>query len=199
MSKLEKYPLELNGVEYICGVDEVGRGSLSGPVFAGAVILPKDFESDLIRDSKKLSEKKRIEAFNIIKNEALFWSYSYTEPLTIDEINIQKATHITMVNAINKLEKKPNHLLIDGNIFEGYLDVPHTCVVKGDDKYLPIAAASIVAKVMRDEYMVEISKEYPKYNWKSNKGYGSKQHIENILSEGVTKYHRMSFLKNILK
>lgn len=198
MSRLQKYPQELENIDYICGVDEAGRGSLSGPVFAGAVILPKDFESDLIRDSKKLSEKKRNEAFELIKKESLFWGYCYTEPNFIDQKNIQNATHSAMINAISNLNKKPEHLLIDGNVFSGYYDVPHTCVIKGDDTYLCIAAASIVAKVMRDEYMVKIHKEYPNYNWASNKGYGSKEHIDTILSEGLTKYHRLSFVKKIL-
>lgn len=197
MACLQKFPESLKDLDYICGVDEAGRGSLSGPVFAGAVILPKDFESDLIRDSKKLSEKKRNQAFELIKKHSLFWTYYLVEPKTIDEINIQRATHLAMVNAVFNLDKKPDHILVDGNSFED-CGINYTCVIKGDDTYLPIAAASIVAKVIRDEYMTKIHKEHPNYNWQSNKGYGSKEHIQNILDKGVTNYHRMSFLKKIL-
>ncbi len=196
--KLEKYPQELSDLEYICGVDEVGRGCLSGPVFAGAVILPKDFESDLIKDSKKLSEKRRLEAFEIIKENAISWSYSSISQDIIDRDNIQNATYSAMYHSIKKLDITPQHLLVDGNVFKNKTDIPHTCVIKGDNKYLSIAAASIVAKVIRDEYMTEIDKSYPQYNWKNNKGYGSKEHISKILSEGVTLHHRKSFLKKIL-
>lgn len=195
---LEKYPEELKDVDNICGVDEAGRGALSGPVFAASVILPKDFESELIRDSKKLSEKKRLEAFSLIKEKAVSWSYSYVNPEDIDKYNIQNATFSAMYGALIKLDPQPEHILVDGNVFEDYYEVPHTCVVKGDDKYLPIAAASIVAKVLRDEYMTNIDKTFPEYKWKSNKGYGSKEHIEKILKEGTTYYHRKSFLKKIL-
>lgn len=198
-SKLEKYPKELESLDYICGVDEVGRGCLAGPVFAGAVILPKDFESELIKDSKKLSEKKREEAFHLIKEKAISWSYHKVSEKTIDEKNIQNATYSAMDKAIKNLEHKPQHLLIDGNVFENKTKIPHTCVIKGDNKYYSIAAASIVAKVMRDRYMCEIGEEYPNYKWKNNKGYGSKEHIEKILEEGVTRHHRLSFLKKILK
>ena len=196
--KLEKYPQELSNLSHICGVDEVGRGCLSGPVFAGAVILPKEFESDLIKDSKKLSEKKRLEAFELIKENALSWSYCSVDPNIIDRDNIQQATYSAMYYSIKNLDIKPEHLLVDGNIFENKTDIPHTCVIKGDNKYLSIAAASIVAKVIRDDYMIKIDKFYPQYNWKSNKGYGSKEHIEKILSEGTTPHHRKSFLKKIL-
>ena len=198
-SKLEKHPQELKNLNYICGIDEVGRGCLAGPVFAGAVIFPKDFESDLIKDSKKLSEKRRLEAFELIKENALSWSYCSIPQDIIDRDNIQKAIYSAMYYAIKNLEVKPEHLLVDGNIFENKTDIPHTCVIKGDNKYLSIAAASIVAKVIRDDYMVKIDKFYPQYNWKNNKGYGSKEHIDKIISEGVTQHHRKSFLKKILK
>jgi ribonuclease HII len=197
-SALEKYPHELESLDYICGIDEVGRGCLAGPVFAGAVILPKDFDSELIRDSKKLSEKKRLEAFELIKENALSWSYCHITQDIIDSENIQKATYSAMYHSIKNLDIKPQHLLVDGNVFENKTEIPHTCVIKGDNKYLCIAAASIVAKVIRDDYMVKLDKFYPKYNWKSNKGYGSKEHIEKILSEGITQHHRKSFLKKIL-
>jgi ribonuclease HII len=197
--KLENHPSELEYLNYICGIDESGRGCLSGPVFAAAVILPKDFESELIRDSKKLSEKKRIEAFELIKKVAISWGYSFVEPDVVDKINIQEATYLAMINSVNKLNVKPEHLLVDGNRFTDELGIPYTCVIKGDNKYLSIAAASIVAKVLRDNYMVDLHKQYPKYKWDSNKGYGSKEHIQKIQTEGVTEHHRKSFLKNILK
>jgi len=196
--RLEKHPKELSNLNYVCGIDEVGRGCLAGPVFAGAVILPKDFESDLIKDSKKLSEKKRLEAFELIKENAISWTYCSIPQDIIDRDNIQNATYSAMYYAIENLDIKPEHLLVDGNVFENKTDIPHTCVIKGDNKYLSIAAASIVAKVIRDDYMIKIDRFYPKYNWKSNKGYGSKEHIEKILSEGTTQHHRKSFLKKIL-
>ena len=199
MDKLENHPPDLKHLDYICGIDESGRGCLSGPVFAAAVILPKDFESELIRDSKKLSEKKRLKAFELIKEVAISWNYCFIEPSIIDDINIQEATYLAMINSVNKLKIKPEHLLVDGDRFTDKLDIPYTCVVKGDNKFLSIASASIVAKVLRDKYMVNLHKQYPKYKWESNKGYGSKEHINTILESGVTKHHRMSFLKNILK
>ncbi len=198
-NSLEKFPKELESLNYICGIDEVGRGCLAGPVFAGAVILPKNFESDLIKDSKKLSEKKRLKAFELIKEKAISWSYHQIPQNIIDRDNIQNAIYSAMYGSIKKLKIKPEHLLVDGNIFENKTGIPHTCVIKGDNKYLSIAAASIVAKVSRDNFMVKIGESHPTYNWKNNKGYGSKEHIGIILSEGVTPYHRRSFLKKILK
>jgi ribonuclease HII len=196
--KLENYPPELEHLNYICGVDEVGRGCLAGPVFAATVILPKDFESDIIRDSKKLSEKKRLEAFEVIKKNAISWSCSSVEPSIIDEINIQEATYKAMSDSITKLDIKPEHMLVDGDKFKTNLEIPFTCVIKGDDKYLSIASASIIAKVIRDKYMVDLDEKVPNYNWKSNKGYGSKEHIQKIHENGVTSHHRKSFLKKIL-
>ena len=198
VSKLEKYPKELESLNYICGVDEAGRGSLAGPVFVGAVIFPKEFESELIIDSKKLSEKKRIEAFDIIRKNALAWTYSHISEDIIDKINIENATYSAMYYSIKNLNIVPEHILVDSNSFKTELKIPHTCVVKGDNKYLPIAAASIIAKVIRDEYMCNIDRFYPKYQWKKNKGYGSKEHIDKILKEGVTQHHRKSFLNKIL-
>jgi ribonuclease HII len=185
------------GIE--AGIDEVGRGALAGPVVAASVILPRDFKSELIKDSKKLSDKKKKLAFELIKENAIDWSYSFIDPKIIDTFNIQKATFAAMHNSIYKLKNKPELLLVDGNIFESYEGIPHVCVVKGDNEYLSIAAASIVAKVVRDEYMSLLHEKYPQYGWKSNKGYGSKEHRERIKDIGITEHHRHSFLKNILQ
>tara|TARA_R110001592_G_scaffold350329_2_gene646380 strand:+ start:4280 stop:4882 length:603 start_codon:yes stop_codon:yes gene_type:complete len=195
---IENHPKQLENLNLICGIDEVGRGCLAGPVYASAVILPKNFTSEIIKDSKKLSEKKRLLAFDEIKENALYWSFGYVTPKEIDDINIQNATHLAMHKAVNGLGVIPEHLLVDGNTFENYKQIPHTCVIKGDNKFLPIAAASIVAKVIRDKYMSEIHNNYPHYKWDSNKGYGSKYHIDSILSNGTTPHHRNTFLRKIL-
>jgi ribonuclease HII len=181
-----------------CGVDESGRGSLAGPVFAAAVIFPKDFKSDLIKDSKKLSKKRRIEAVEEIKNNAIAYSISLVSEEKIDRLNIQNAVFIAMNNAIEELSVTPEHILVDGNQFDSYRDIPYTCIVKGDDKFLSIAAASILAKVFRDEYMLYLHEKFPEYGWDKNKGYGSKHHIDIIKNEGITQYHRKSFLNKIL-
>jgi ribonuclease HII len=181
-----------------CGIDEAGRGSLAGPVFAAAVILPKDFNSELIKDSKKLSEKKRQKALKEIEENALAWSVQLVDVEDIDKYNIQNATFGAMNKAIGELSVKPEHILVDGNVFESYDDIPFTCVIKGDNEYLSIAAASIVAKVYRDEYMNLLDEKFPGYGWKKNKGYGSKGHIDVIKEDGMTKYHRKTFLKKIL-
>jgi ribonuclease HII len=181
-----------------CGVDEAGRGSLAGPVFAAAVILPKDFTSELIKDSKKLSKKNRYKAFEIIKENAISWSFSFVDAEDIDKYNILRATFGAMNNAISKLNVEPEHILVDGNIFDSFSDIPYTCVVKGDNEYLSIAAASIIAKIHRDEYMENIHEKFPSYNWKKNKGYGSKEHIDIIKEDGITYYHRKTFLNKIL-
>lgn len=181
-----------------CGVDEVGRGSLAGPVFAAAVILPKEFTSENIKDSKKLSEKARQKALKEIEDNAISWSVEMLSPEYIDKYNIQNATFGAMNKAIDGLSVRPEHILVDGNVFDSFHDIPYTCVIKGDDKYLSIAAASIVAKVYRDEYMKSIHESYPVYEWNKNKGYGSKKHIEVIKEEGMTYHHRKSFLKKIL-
>ena len=198
INTLENHPQNLKNLKLICGIDEVGRGCLAGPVYASAVILPKNFTSEIIKDSKKLSEKKRLLAFEEIKKNALYWSFGSVTPKEIDTINIQNATHLAMHKAINGLGVVPEHLLIDGNTFENYEQIPHTCVIKGDNKFLPIAAASIVAKVIRDKYMTEIHDNYPHYKWDSNKGYGSKHHIDSIQSKGITPHHRSTFLRKIL-
>lgn len=180
------------------GVDEAGRGSLAGPVFAAAVILPKNFTSENIKDSKKLTEKGRRNALKEIEENAIDWSVSMVDVEDIDKHNIQNATFGAMNKAINNLSIIPEHILVDGNIFNSFDDIPYTCIIKGDNEYLSIAAASIIAKVYRDEYMIKLYEKYPIYNWKSNKGYGSKEHIKKIKEEGITYYHRKSFLKKIL-
>jgi ribonuclease HII len=184
------------------GVDEVGRGCLAGPVVAAAVILPNDFDFEIVKDSKQLSEKKRIEAVKIIRENALYWAVYSVNSKRVDEINILQATYEAMHGALNKMETNSNikveHLLVDGDRFNGYKGIPHTCVVKGDATYYSIAAASILAKVTRDEYMKYLSSNTPVYDWANNKGYGSKKHRAAIVEHGVTEYHRMSFLGNIL-
>jgi ribonuclease HII len=180
-----------------CGVDEAGRGSLAGPVFAAAVILPKDFKSENIKDSKKLTEKGRLRALKEIEENAIAWSVEMSTPEIIDEHNIQRATFGAMNKAITTLSINPEHILVDGNVFDSFEDIPYTCIIKGDNEYLSIAAASIIAKVYRDEYMKSIHEQFPMYDWNKNKGYGSKKHIEVIKEDGITYHHRKSFLKNI--
>ena len=181
------------------GIDEVGKGSLAGPVVAAAVILPKDFDYILIKDSKKLSEKKRTEAFELIKEKAIDYSISFISPERIDDINILQATMEAMHLCLNNIETNYQHILVDGNYFLPYNTIPHTCVIKGDNTYYSIAAASILAKVTRDEFMKKLHEKSSRYNWASNKGYGSKEHIESIKKFGITEHHRKSFLKNILQ
>lgn len=175
------------------GCDEAGRGCLAGPVVAAAVILPKDFTHPFLNDSKQLSEKKRELLRPIIESEAIAYSVSFIGPEEIDEINILKASFFAMHRAVDALTTKPESLLIDGNRFIPYPSIPHHCIIKGDGKYLNIAAASILAKTYRDEYMDQISEEFPEYTWKQNKGYPTKAHREAIQKFGPTKYHRMSF------
>jgi ribonuclease HII len=184
------------------GIDEVGRGCLSGPVVSSAVVLPKELSDEfkeIVRDSKKLSETKRLKASEIIKREAIDYAIGYIDSDIIDKTNILKSTFESMYKSLDSLKVVPEHLLIDGNMFDGYKGIDHTCVVKGDNKYYSIAAASILAKVSRDEYMKELHHKHPMYGWKSNKGYGSKQHREAIIEHGITPHHRKSFLKNILQ
>jgi ribonuclease HII len=175
------------------GCDEAGRGCLAGPVVAAAVILPKDFTHPFLNDSKQLSEKKRELLRPIIESEAIAYSVSFIGPEEIDEINILKASFFAMHRAVDKLSIKPESLLIDGNRFIPYSSIPHHCIIKGDGKYLNIAAASILAKTYRDEYMDQIAEEFPEYSWKQNKGYPTKAHREAIQKFGPTKFHRMSF------
>lgn len=175
------------------GCDEAGRGCLAGSVYAGAVILPKDFKNELLNDSKQLTEHQRYALREVIEKEALAWAVGVVTPAEIDEINILNASFLAMHRALDGLKLKPQHLLIDGNRFKKYQDVPHTTVVKGDGKYLSIAAASILAKTYRDDYMKALHEEYPYYDWSSNKGYSTKKHRAAIREYGTTPYHRMTF------
>lgn len=175
------------------GCDEAGRGCLAGAVFAAAVILPADFKNDDLNDSKQLSEKKRYLLRPVIEREAIAWAVGVVTPEEIDKINILKASFLAMHRAVDSLKVKPEHLLIDGNRFTPYPGIPHTTVIKGDGKYLSIAAASILAKTYRDDYMNELAEKYPAYHWADNKGYPTKAHREAIRQFGVTPYHRKSF------
>ncbi|ACK42805.1 MULTISPECIES: ribonuclease HII [Dictyoglomus] len=177
---------------YIAGVDEAGRGALAGPVYAGAVILPP-LSSIPVNDSKLLSPKEREELFEIIKKEALCWSFGYATVEEIEELGILKATLLAMRRAIEKLEIKPEYLLVDGNIPIPNMDIPQETIVKGDRKCLSIASASIVAKVLRDRYMKELDKEYPGYGFSRHKGYATKEHREKIKSLGSLLIHRKGF------
>ena len=175
------------------GCDEAGRGCLAGPVFAAAVILPTDFFNPLIQDSKKLTVIQRHEARAIIESEALAWAVAQVTPAEIDEVNILQASFLAMHRAIEQLRVAPTLLLIDGNRFKPYRDLPFECIIKGDGKYASIAAASILAKTYRDDYMMQIAEAHPQYNWTNNKGYPTKAHREAIKAHGTTPHHRRSF------
>jgi ribonuclease HII len=175
------------------GCDEAGRGCLAGPVFAAAVILPPDFENELLDDSKKLTEKQRYELRPIIEKEALAWAVEMVSNEEIDEINILNASFLAMNKAIQKLKITPGHLLIDGNRYRPQTKIPFTCMIKGDGRFCSIAAASVLAKTYRDDFMNNIHREFPFYNWDQNKGYPTKKHREGIKEFGTTRYHRMSF------
>ena len=175
------------------GCDEAGRGCFCGPVFAAAVILPKDFKNELLNDSKKLSEKKRYLLREIIEKEAIAFAVYKTNCQVIDKINILNASILSMQNAVKKLAVKPELLLIDGNRFKPFEEYKYKCIIKGDGIYSSIAAASILAKTYRDDYMQELHKEFPDYKWNKNKGYGTKEHQEAMLKYGRTKYHRKTF------
>lgn len=175
------------------GCDEAGRGCLSGPVVAAAVILPKDFSHEWLNDSKQVSESKRKILKIIIEENAIAWGVGIVDEKEIDEINILNASFLAMHRAIDQLKVKPEFLLIDGNRFTKYNDVEHVCVVKGDSKYLSIAAASILAKTFRDELMEKLDEEFPVYDWKTNKGYPTKKHRQAIMDFGSTTYHRKTF------
>jgi ribonuclease HII len=175
------------------GCDEAGRGCLAGPVFAAAVIFPKDYYNPILNDSKKLSEKKRNELRPIIEKEALAFAVCSVTPQEIDKINIHNASYKAMHLALDALSLTAEHLIIDGNKFIPYKTVPHTCIVKGDGKYLSIAAASILAKTYRDEYMDRIADEFPQYEWRSNKGYPTIVHRKAVLEHGPTIHHRRTF------
>ena len=192
----EKQAME-KGFKTICGIDEAGRGPLAGPVYAAAVILPIDLEIDGLNDSKKLTEKKREALFDIICEKAISYSVGIATEEEIDEINILNATFLAMRRAVDGLSIKPDYALIDGNQHPK-LSIPDETVVKGDGKSLSIAAASILAKVSRDRFMLEIAEKYPEYCFEKHKGYGTKLHYEMIEKYGVSPVHRRSFLKKIL-
>ena len=175
------------------GCDEAGRGCLAGAVYAAAVILPKDFKNEMLNDSKQLSEKQRYQLREIIEKEALAWAIGIVEPEEIDKINILNASFLAMHRAVDQLKITPEHLLIDGNRFNKYKNIPHTTIVKGDGKYLSIAAASILAKTYRDDYMNRLHSEYPMYAWDMNKGYPTQKHRQAIKEFGTSPYHRLSY------
>ena len=175
------------------GTDEAGRGCLAGPVTAAAVILPENFENKILNDSKQLTEKAREKLRPIIEEQAVSFAVTHLEPVVIDDINILNASIKAMQESILKLNPKPEYIIVDGNRFKPVLDIPHSCIVKGDAKFMSIAAASVLAKTYRDEYMNKIHEEFPMYNWKQNKGYPTQEHREAIRKYGITKYHRISF------
>lgn len=175
------------------GCDEAGRGCLAGAVYAAAVVLPPDFRNELLNDSKQLTEKQRYALRPLIEESALAWAVGIVTPQEIDRINILNASFLAMHRAIEQLRVVPQHLLIDGNRFKPYPGIAHTCVVKGDGKYEAIAAASVLAKTYRDDYMNELHEKYPMYDWKSNKGYPTKAHRAAIAQYGPSPYHRLSF------
>lgn len=185
--------LKLTNCEFECGTDEAGRGCLAGPVTAAVVILPTHFSNLFLNDSKQLSETKRNALKSIIEAEALAFSFAHVFEDTIDAINILNASILAMHHSIAKLNIQPEFIIVDGNRFKPYKDIPHQTIVKGDGKYLNIAAASVLAKTYRDAYMCQIHEEFPMYNWKQNKGYPTKEHREAIKKYGITKYHRKSF------
>ena len=193
----EKAAME-SGFKLICGVDEAGRGPLAGPVCAAAVILPVDTEIEGLNDSKKISEKKREALYDVIKEKAVAYAIAFGTLEEIEEFNILEATFIAMNRAIDSLEIKPDFALIDGNRAPKGIKIPCETVVKGDAKSSSIAAASILAKVTRDRLLLQYDEEYPQYNFKKHKGYGTKEHTDLILEYGPCPIHRMSFLKKLL-
>ena len=175
------------------GCDEAGRGCLAGSVFAAAVILPESYQNELLNDSKQLTEKKRYQLREMIERDAVAWAVGIVTPEEIDKINILNASILAMHRALDQLKVRPEAVIVDGNRFKKYKDLPHTTIVKGDGKYLSIAAASILAKTYRDDYMNQLAEEYPPYDWKSNKGYPTKKHRDAIRQFGITPYHRKTF------
>ena len=186
------------------GCDEAGRGCLAGSVYAAAVILPPDYQNELLNDSKQLTERRRYELRDIIQRDALAWAVGIVTPEEIDRINILNASILAMHRALDQLKVRPEAIIVDGNRFKPYYErgkeqgargekIPHTTIVKGDGKYLSIAAASILAKTYRDDYMNQLAEEYPQYDWRSNKGYPTKKHRDAIREYGITKYHRKSY------
>ena len=197
IEKLREYEEKYSQYDFICGIDEVGRGPLAGPVVAGAVILPKDCRILYINDSKQLSEKKREELYDIIMEQAISCAVGYATPERIDEINILQATYEAMREAIGKLSQAPDILLNDAVNIPG-ISIPQVPIIKGDAKSISIGAASIIAKVTRDRLMVEYDKVFPEYDFAGNKGYGSAAHIEALKKYGPTPIHRRSFIKNFI-
>ncbi len=195
------YQYEINaknmGYKAVCGVDEAGRGPLAGPVFAAAVILPENCGIEGLNDSKKLSEKKREALFDIIKEKAISWCVASVDEKTIDEINILQATYLAMKKAVEGLDVTADYALIDGNRMPP-IEINGETVVKGDAKSMSIAAASILAKVSRDRFMLEIDKKYPQYQFAKHKGYGTKLHYEMLTEHGISPCHRMTFLKSFI-
>jgi len=190
------------------GCDEAGRGCLAGSVYAAAVIFPEDYQNEELNDSKQLTDRKRHELRAIIERDAIAWAVGIVTPEEIDKINILNASFLAMHRALDQLKVRPEAIIVDGNRFRPYVNrsrtavdavqnapspLPHTCIVKGDGKYLSIAAASILAKTYRDDYMDELAEQYPQYDWKSNKGYPTRKHRDAIRQYGVTPYHRMSY------
>ncbi|WP_127844617.1 ribonuclease HII [Psychroflexus aestuariivivens] len=176
-----------------CGTDEAGRGCLAGPVTAAAVVLKPDFSNEILNDSKQLSLKKRDLLEHILKSEAESFGIAHVDMKEIDSINILNASILAMHRAIDDLKTRPECILVDGNRFKPYVNIPHECIIKGDAKFLSIAAASVLAKTARDAFMMKIHEEYPMYGWAQNKGYPTKKHREAIRTYGITKYHRRSF------
>ena len=182
-----------SGFSLEAGTDEAGRGCLSGPVVAAAVILPKDFTHPFLNDSKQLSEKKRDELRPFIEENAIAFGVSFVWQDEVDKINVLQASITGMHRSIALLQIEPEYIIIDGNKFSSYKDIPYQTIIKGDAKYMSIAAASVLAKTYRDEYMEKIHEEFPMYNWKKNKGYPTKEHRNGIREFGATKYHRKTF------
>ena len=185
--------LKYDKIRIEAGCDEAGRGCLAGPVFAAAVILPYDFSNELLNDSKQLTEKQRDQLRPVIEKEALAWAVASLDNHEIDEINILNASIAAMHRALDQLSVKPQHIIVDGNRFKKYKDTDHLCIVKGDGKYMSIAAASVLAKTHRDEYMEKLHEQFPVYNWKQNKGYPTQEHRDKIKEFGITDFHRKSF------
>jgi ribonuclease HII len=175
------------------GCDEAGRGCLAGPVYAAAVILPKDYRDPLLNDSKKLTARQRQELRAVIEREALSWAVASVDNQVIDQVNILNASILAMHKALDNLSLKPQLILVDGNRFHSYRNLPHRCIIKGDATYMSIAAASVLAKTYRDDFMTEKSSEFPHYGWKSNKGYPTLAHRMSIHEFGISPYHRLSF------
>jgi len=185
--------IQFTSFDLECGTDEAGRGCLAGPVTAAAVILPVSFKNSLLNDSKQLSEKNRNILKPIIENESISFGIQHIFEPEIDKINILNASIKAMHGSISQLKTRPEYIIVDGNKFKPYKTIPHSTIIKGDSKFLSIAAASVLAKTYRDDYMKKIHEEFPMYNWKQNKGYPTKEHRAAIKKYGITKYHRKSF------